>query len=257
MSDWRQCGLQRRSGDERHHIRLIGGVCATLRSLLRPRAWRRMLGLEYHPRIQHGCAWEWLGSDYGGYPICLEPLERGSIVYSLGVGEDISFDVAVLEKFGADVFAFDPTPRAAEWVGRHAPPDGFHFYPYGIAGHDGEAVFYPPEDPKHVSHTILPRPNTSNRSISVEVKRLSTVMRELGHTRIDVLKMDIEGAEFEVIDDLLAHAVRVDQLLAEFHGRFSGAGRSRTQRAVKALNRHGYQIFAVRGDVVSLLRTGW
>jgi len=34
-----------------------------------------------------------------------------AVVYSLGIGEDISFDLALIEKYGARVHAFDPTPK--------------------------------------------------------------------------------------------------------------------------------------------------
>ena len=36
--------------------------------------------------------------------------------------------------------------------------------------------------------------------IDVNVKKLRSIMNELGHTRIDLLKMDIEGSECDVIE---------------------------------------------------------
>jgi hypothetical protein len=69
-------------------------------------------------------------------------------------------------------------------------------------------------------------------------------MRELGHTAIDVLKMDIEGAEYEVLDDLLQQRLPVRQILVEFHHRFTNVGVERTTRAVANLNAAGYRIFA-------------
>jgi len=65
------------------------------------------------------------------------------VVYSAGTGEDISFDVGMVKRFGCAVHAFDPTPRARDFVRRqtHLPP-GFHFHPYGLWDKDVTVRFY-------------------------------------------------------------------------------------------------------------------
>ena len=39
---------------------------------------------------------------------------------------------------------------------------------------------------------------------SIEVKKLSTIMQELGHEWVDVLKIDIEGHEWPVLEGMIA-----------------------------------------------------
>src|ERR1019366_5457702 len=145
---------------------------------------------------------ERFGSHYGGWDVVGEPLGKNSVVYSFGVGEDASFDIALIERFGMDVYAFDPTPKSIAWARSQNLPSQFTLYEYGIADFDGNISFNPPENPAHISYTILDRPKTEDNKISAPVKRLATIMRELGHNHIDLLKMDIEGAEYVVIDDL-------------------------------------------------------
>jgi len=70
-------------------------------------------------------------------------------------------------------------------------------------------------------------------------------MERLGHNHIDVLKMDIEGAEYGVIADLLSCNIRVDQLLVEFHHRWPEVGVQKTKQAIRELNRAGYRIFHI------------
>ena len=41
-------------------------------------------------------------------------LNKESIVYSFGIGKEISFDLAIIEEFGLSVNAFDPTPNSIE-----------------------------------------------------------------------------------------------------------------------------------------------
>jgi FkbM family methyltransferase len=186
-----------------------------------------------------------LGSAYGGWAIDPRGLNRSSVVYSFGVGEDISFDLELIERFGATVHAFDPTPRSIEWVAGQSLPVEFHFHPHGIASYDGTATFFPPENPAHVSHTMLDKPATAGRRVDLPVKRLDTIMRELGHDRLDILKMDIEGAEYAVVDDIVSMRVPISQLLVEYHHRFDGVGAGRTAQSIRRLQRAGYRLFNI------------
>jgi hypothetical protein len=110
---------------------------------------------------------------------------------------------------------------------------------------DGNLTFNPPENSEHVSHTLLDRPTTASRAISVPVKRLSTIMAELGHTHIDILKMDIEGAEYDVIEDMKHSGIKPRQVLVEFHHRFPNVGLEKTRTAIATLRSMGYLLFSV------------
>lgn len=70
-------------------------------------------------------------------------------------------------------------------------------------------------------------------------------MKSLGHKRIDLLKINIEGGEYPVIDDLIASRINVGQLVVEFHHRFPGHTLTETESAVNILNEHGYKIFYI------------
>jgi FkbM family methyltransferase len=166
-------------------------------------------------------------------------------VYAAGVGRDISFDLALIQRFGLVVHAFDPTPASIAWVRAQELPAGFVLHEHGLADFDGEALFYPPADPAHVSHTILERPMDRGGVVVAPMKRLVTVVAALGHERIDVLKLDIEGAEYGVIEDLANGALRPGQVLVEFHHRFPGIGASRTHAAISRLRGIGYGVFSV------------
>jgi FkbM family methyltransferase len=183
-------------------------------------------------------------------------LTADAVVYAAGIGTDISFDLALIERYGVSVHAFDPTPASIAWLERQQLPERFAWRQVGLAAYDGQATFFPPDNPAWISHSMLPREHAAAPTIDVDVRRVPTLMRELGHTRLDVLKMDIEGAEYDVIDDIVASGVNVGQLLVEFHHRFTGVGVERTRRAVARLNASGYRIFAVSesGEEYSFIR---
>jgi FkbM family methyltransferase len=183
---------------------------------------------------------------YGGWSICKCNLTRESIVYSFGVGEDISFDLSVIATYGLRVFAFDPTPRSIEWLNHQKLPREFKFYPFGIAGHDGTVKFYPPENTNHVSHSIIPKNEKTFKPIEVRVKRLSSIMQNFNHSFIDILKMDIEGAEYDVINDLVnMKDICVKQVLVEFHHRFDGIRKRDTEASINKMLNFGYKLFNI------------
>lgn len=183
-----------------------------------------------------------LGTTYGGYAVVPSALEAASIVYSFGVGEDASFDLALIDRFGSTVHAFDPTPRSRTWVDQQSWPAQFHFHPLGVAGQDGTLSLHAPPDPTHVSYSPVQRKG-SEEVVEVPVRTVRSLMADLGHQRLDLIKADVEGAEYDVIDDLLAHGPRPGQLLLEFHHHLPTIPLSRTKKAIADLREAGYCLF--------------
>lgn len=186
-----------------------------------------------------------LGNYGASFTIDPRGLDQNSVVYSFGVGFDISFDLALIENYGSKVYAFDPTPKSVDWLKKQKTPQEFVFSNIGIADYDGQAEFFPPENPEHVSHTMVHGIRAKEMSLSVKVERLSTIMKRYGHKKIDLLKMDIEGAEYGVIDDIIKEKLSVHQIVVEFHHRFRGFGILQTRQAVKKLKDDGYKLFSV------------
>jgi len=208
------------------------------------------------PRVQVDCPLERIGTAYGGYALDSSSVGPECIVYSLGIGEDISFDLALIHRFGVNIHAFDPTPRVKIWLSSQAIPEQFHFHDIGIAHFDGQAVFYLPRQSDFVSHSVIPARQYAQDSIQVPVIRLITAMRRLGHARIDILKIDIEGEEYAVIEDLVKERIPVQQILIEFHHRLSSIGTGKTRRVLSLLHEYGMRICYIcsRMEIFTLLR---
>ena len=206
---------------------------------------RALIGRDFRPALECNCPVERFGSDYGGWDVATDGLNRDSVVYSFGIGEDASFDLGLIRRFGLTVHGFDPTPRSLRWVSAQSMPPEFVMHPYGLADRDGLAAFYPPKRSGHVSYSLLPRAGVKDGAITLPVRRLAAIMDSLDHDHVDLLKLDIEGAEYAVIQDLLPSGVRPAQILVEFHHRFFRVGIERTQAAVAALRSMGYGLFAV------------
>jgi FkbM family methyltransferase len=205
-----------------------------------------LTGKVSHIRKGVNCNSVWYGNNYGGFYVHPDKLSGESIVYSFGIGEDISFDNATIDAHGAQVFAFDPTPKSINWIKTQLVSDKFNFLDFGIDQVTGFVNFNLPKDPNNVSGSTLQHKNVDTlNSISVPMKSFSDIIKQLGHTHIDVLKMDIEGSEYAVIESILSSPVKIDQILIEIHERFFPDGKTRTQKLLKSLDEHGYKVFGV------------
>lgn len=190
---------------------------------------------------------KWYGNSYGGFYVCQDFIGSNSIIYSFGIGEDISFDMELIKNHNSSVFAFDPTPKSINWVNQHEQlPANFSFFEYGLADRSGTVNFFLPKNSEHVSGSYVMQDHVDeSKMIPVSMKSFSDIAEKLGHKHVNVLKIDIEGAEYNVLDSILNASVETDQILIEFHDRLFFNGKSKTIDAINKLKEHGYEIFGV------------
>jgi FkbM family methyltransferase len=215
---------------------MINHLKSAIRKVIRPVLHRPDMEVSY----------DLLGSDYGGWPLVRDITKNGALIYSFGVGEDISFDLAAIERYAAEVHAFDPTPRCLNWIKQQTLPPQFHFHAMGISDIDGDIEFFAPSVAEHVSFSAAPAKNSDLKlAVKAPVRRLRTIIEELGTPTPDILKMDVEGFEYGVLADMLSGPIRPAQLLIEFHHYMYGIPADRTRQAVADLQAAGYAIFYV------------
>lgn len=176
-------------------------------------------------------------------------LGEDSIVYSLGVGDLIDFDLDLINDHGLTVHAFDPTPFAEEWVASQSLPQEFVFHPWAAAGEDGSLRLYRRVSTRgkasEVMWTAGSDAGDADDYIDSPAYTIRTIMEKLGHDSVDLLKMDVEGAEYEILDALRDVENLPKQLLVEYHHRFPGIGKQRTKDSIKMLGELGYKIFGI------------
>jgi hypothetical protein len=102
-----------------------------------------------------------------------------------------------------------------------------------VAGIEGTAPFLPDgaDGGRTLSETL-----PDARTFTVSNRRLS----ELLPARVDLLKIDVEGAEAEVIQDIEPHLGQVRALFVEWHSR---SGRAGLGAAIGQLESAGYDCY--------------
>ncbi|WNZ47627.1 FkbM family methyltransferase [Leptolyngbya boryana CZ1] len=192
-----------------------------------------------------------IGTSYGGWVIPKSLFNASSVCYCAGCGEDISFDLGLIEQIGCKVYGFDPTPRAIQYVKETTEGNSkYRFFDIGLWDKADVLKFYVPKNPEHVSHSLLNIQKTES-FIEVKVKRLSDIMQENGHHKLDLLKLDIEGAEYKVIDSILEDKLEVNVLCVEYDECFNPLDRDykqRVKRSVSKLLNAGYKLVYAQGN---------
>lgn len=204
------------------------------------------LGRIAHLKTDHTCPKSWYGNDYGGFYINPNMLNENSVVYSFGIGQDISFDLAVINNHNCQVYGFDPTPKSIAWVEAKNFPSNFHFEGIGIGKKTETAIFNLPKNEAYVSGSLYEHDFVdTHKAVEVQLRSFDDILDKLQHSVIDVLKMDIEGAEYDVIDNILGSNVQIRQILLEIHERFFDDGKSKTEILLHKLRSNGYKLFAI------------
>jgi FkbM family methyltransferase len=203
---------------------------------------RRNFALRALGEKSTGCQWTF----------CPDGLGPDSVVYSGGVGNDITFEHGLAREFKCPVYLLDPSPTglATMSLGKNKIPE-FHFSPLALSDHCGTLRFARPISEEEGSWYA----SENSNSVEVPCTDLTSFLKENGHTHVDLLKLDIEGAEYAVVDEILRKRIPVRQLLVEFHdGLLPGIKVTDSLRSMARLTLRGYKLIARIGTNCSFIK---
>ena len=233
-----------------------------------------------------------LGSNYGGWIYAITPSIRkeGNTIIACGAGEDISFDIEIASRYKSLIYIVDPTPRSIKHVDEVLTKVGqigtksysntgkqsitnydlknikagqIKFIKKALWNQSKKIKFFSPIDPSHVSHSIVNYQNNySQDSISIDVDAITIEdLFEIVNLNndIEILKLDIEGAEHEVLYDMISSQIFPKQLLVEydelnFFGFHENRSLKRFKRTHKMLIENNYVPFARENNDFSYIR---
>jgi FkbM family methyltransferase len=216
-----------------------------------------------------------LGSAYGGWSLVNDPSLNNGLVVSAGVGEDISFDVEMINAFDSKVILIDPTPRAIAHFNKvkesfgcargvpfasgglqpinsydliKSSDQNLRLVPQALWNKTEELKFFEPVDDAHVSHSISnfqSQYNCEAKHILVKADTLKNVLFAMSvQENISLLKLDIEGAEHEALEAIINDGILPHQILVEYDELrlTSSRGRNRVKKTHNNLLKNGYKL---------------
>lgn len=152
---------------------------------------------------------ERIGSNWGGFWVDLDLIPRDSVAICAGIGNDTTFDEELIRRCGVTVIGLDPTQRAIEHIDRRRKAglgDGYVFLPQALYGQSGVEL-------DCQSFRSIFR-GGGQRSLSVTLPDLWA-----RYPGCSLVKLDIEGSEYPVLDALESVPNSVRQFCIEFHHR--------------------------------------
>jgi FkbM family methyltransferase len=211
---------------------------AKVRSAMRRRWFERQL-----PRLklQEVPGLVDLGSSYGGWTIPGALVEPSWLCYCVGAGGDISFDLALIHGYGATVRSFDAVADYVDLAVKQAGDEpSFSARQAAIATSDGPLRMQITHDQRSRSVSSAGMYDSHN-FIELPGRTLPSLMAELGDEQIDLLKLDIEGGEYDVIPTLDLRALGIKIFATQLH--HNGSIRD-ARTLVDEVRHQGYEVVA-------------
>jgi len=164
----------------------------------------------------------------------------GAVVISGGAGKDVSFEKELAGRYGCRVFIFDPSPTGLETMSHQENQhQRIKYFPLGLAASIGDQAFNLPQDPSEGSYSLV-RKSAKTGATSFGCTTVSEFVRSQGIEQIDVLKLDIEGFEYGVLQDVLDAKLQITQICVEFHHFLPGIRIGQTLHCLWRLRRRGF-----------------
>jgi FkbM family methyltransferase len=183
----------------------------------------------------------------------------------------MSFDILLSDKYNCQIYLIDPTKRAKihydesirffndksklftgnvqsdyyNTIGKAVPNfNKIHYNDIGLWNKKDTLKFFKQTNKNYVSQSLINNMFGQEYDI-VEVDTLRNIMDNNKHIHIDLLKLDIEGAEVNVLNQMLDDNIFPKYICVEFDLYLKGKDLDGlTNRLIIRLNQLGYAIIA-------------
>ena len=166
-------------------------------------------------------------------------ISERSVVVDLGANRG-DFSAAMVERFGCRCIAVEPSPIMFRKIEARERVEKHHL---AIAPSTGPVAFHLSE--LAVASSMMREPSGTFATVTVAGKTLEQFCRDARVPSIDVLKMDIEGAEIGVIDACSDELLRrIGQITVEFHDHAGLVSKAEVRRVIRRLHGLGFRHFS-------------
>jgi FkbM family methyltransferase len=201
---------------------------------------KRLLGIHAQSGVKPLRNMRSIGWSRHAYHVPEHLLDENSVCYCIGAGEDVSFDTELKVIYDCNVYIFDPTPYGINHFnqlklhiesGRPYAANGNKApYNYRIDARQLAEItfvavgawntktilrFHDPKKDDYASFSAILFKD-SEHVIEAPVDRLGNLMKDLEHESIDLVKIEIEGAEYTVVDTIIEDKLDIKAILVEF-----------------------------------------
>jgi len=165
-------------------------------------------------------------------------LNQHSIVFDLG-GYEGQWASDIFSKYVCPVFIFEPYIKYAEKIKERFRHNGkIKVFAFGLGKIDEQLTLYESDDASSVY-------KKKGKAYTIEIKKASSFIRKQAITKIDLMKINIEGGEYDLLEELLDEGMvnNIVNLQIQFHDFVDRADErmKRIQQRLSATHTLSYQ----------------
>ncbi|HPJ43463.1 MAG TPA: FkbM family methyltransferase [Spirochaetota bacterium] len=179
--------------------------------------------------------------------IYFDRFNEDSIVLDVGCGNTAEFSLHFIDKYNLKAYGVDPTRKHAPYLKilEDKTKGKFCHINAAITAKEGFVEFY--ESKHHESGSTISNHYTIQTyemsSYRVESINLDELIRRIGAKDIDILKLDIEGAEYDLLKNITDQKLMpFKQLFIEFHFHCTNHTFLETILLVRKICKYGYKV---------------
>jgi FkbM family methyltransferase len=164
-------------------------------------------------------------------------LGPASVIYDVG-GYEGDWAAEMASRYGASIYVFEPVIKFVnDLKNRFGRNPTIHILPYGLGGSDAKLLI------SHLGEasSVFREKNNFNEKASekeeVSLRAIDQVMDELHTPQIDLIKINIEGGEYDLLECLINKGLisQIRHLQIQFHDFVPDAG-ARMERIKRELS---------------------
>jgi FkbM family methyltransferase len=149
-------------------------------------------------------------------------VQNGWVVVDIGAGMG---DFTIHAAFGnpeTKVYAFEPFPSSFQLLTQNLSQNGIEnvtAFQKAVWSRDGQLTLdLSSGEPLQISSTEDANIHDARESVSVEAVSLESMLQRENLSHIDLLKLDCEGAEYEILMDAAPKVItRIQRIIMEYH----------------------------------------
>jgi FkbM family methyltransferase len=177
-------------------------------------------------------------------------IEENDVVVDIGFNFGL-FSTTSMFKKPSKILGFEPNPSLVKIFKENFTNDTIQLYNYAVSDRDSKMTFY--ENGDFGMSTIKEDVNVEYRTKQYEVDTISinSLISKFNLEKIDYLKIDCEGSEFEIFESISEMYLtnNIKKIAIEFHDYLYG---EKVQKLISKLEKCGFEIIIKNDEGVPL-----
>lgn len=181
------------------------------------------------------------------------------------VGANIGQSCLFFKKFypRATIYAFEPDKETFGYLKKNISDNNLKnifLLNFGLSNFEGESKFYTEGHGDGMATLIKSMKERETKEMmekKVEIKRLSTFIKRNGIKHIDILKIDTEGSEGKIIEDLSELLGNIDIVLLEYHYNREIAKENSLKKIIEIFKKNNFQYKKIKSIISKSHITVW